>query len=134
VIELSGDVYPELREQRQHVTSQLGLEEERFGLTLDRGLGKLSKLLTEREEISGADAFSLYDTHGFPVELTIDLVRQRRASSARRWPRNTRRGWRNRRSVPAPPQKDPSRAGLGDRSPEAILVPHENPPNASKRS
>jgi alanyl-tRNA synthetase len=77
VIELSGEVYPELREQRQHVTSQLGLEEERFGLTLDRGLGKLSKLLADREEISGADAFSLYDTHGFPVELTIDLVRQR---------------------------------------------------------
>jgi alanyl-tRNA synthetase len=54
-----------------------GLEEERFGLTLDRGLGKLSKLLADREEISGADAFSLYDTHGLPVELTIDLVRQR---------------------------------------------------------
>lgn len=77
VIERSGDVYPELREQRQHITSQLGLEEERFGLTLDRGLGKLSKLLADREEISGADASSLYDTHGFPVELTIDLVRQR---------------------------------------------------------
>ena len=77
VIELSGEVYPELREQRQHVASQLGLEEERFGLTLDRGLGKLSKLLADWEEISGADAFSLYDTHGLPVELTIDLVRQR---------------------------------------------------------
>jgi alanyl-tRNA synthetase len=76
VVELCGDVYPELGEQRQYVTGQLALEEERFGRTLNRGLRKLTSLLADRRELSGADAFSLHDTHGFPMELTIDLVRQ----------------------------------------------------------
>lgn len=120
VVELCGDVYPELRERRQHVTSQLALEEERFGLTLDRGLKKLSKLLAEGRELSGADAFSLYDTHGFPVELTTDIVRQ---SGGMLSP-----GFTEEFQARMAEQKERSRTaaagtfkgGLGDRSPEAV--------------
>jgi alanyl-tRNA synthetase len=120
VVELCGDVYPELREQRQHVTSQLAVEEERFGLTLDRGLRKLTKLLANRQELSGADAFSLYDTHGFPVELTIDLVRQRGGTLSPTFTEEFQAKMAEQKERSRTAAAGIFKGGLGDRSPEAV--------------
>jgi alanyl-tRNA synthetase len=120
VVELCGDVYPELREQREQVTSQLALEEERFGRTLDRGLRNLTRLLADRREVSGADAFSLYDTHGFPMELTVDLVRQSGGTLSPDFAKEfqARMAEQRRRSRTA--AAGLFKGGLGDRSVEAV--------------
>jgi alanyl-tRNA synthetase len=79
VVELMGDTYPELREQRSAITKWLSAEEEVFGRTLDRGLGLLEELIEQaraqgREGIAAQDAFTLHDTFGFPFELTTELA------------------------------------------------------------
>jgi alanyl-tRNA synthetase len=120
VVEFCGDVYPELREQRQHVTSQLALEEERFGLTLDRGLRRLTKLLASRQELSGADAFSLYDTHGFPMELTIDLVRHSGGALSPTFTGEFQARMAEQQERSRTAAAGIFKGGLGDRSPEAV--------------
>lgn len=73
-----GDVFPEIIERRSHVELLIKNEEESFLLTLDRGIEKFETLsLTEQTIISGADAFQLYDTFGFPLDLTELLARER---------------------------------------------------------
>jgi alanyl-tRNA synthetase len=76
VTEQMGDAYPELVEQREQVARILGAEEERFGETLERGM-KLFEEAAERGDISGEDAFTLQATYGFPIELTVELARER---------------------------------------------------------
>jgi alanyl-tRNA synthetase len=76
VIEQMGDVYPELRENRRQVAEALSTEEERFSQTLARGL-RLFDEVAGGDGISGADAFRLHDTYGFPLELTQELARER---------------------------------------------------------
>jgi alanyl-tRNA synthetase len=76
VIDQMGAVYPELVQSRKDVHAVLTAEEERFSLTLARGL----KLFEERatgDVVTGDDAFLLHDTYGFPVELTTELARER---------------------------------------------------------
>ncbi|HQZ46805.1 MAG TPA: alanine--tRNA ligase, partial [Usitatibacteraceae bacterium] len=73
-----GDAYPELREAEGRVTATLRQEEERFGETLENGLAILeSALAGGRRELDGETAFKLYDTYGFPVDLTADIGRER---------------------------------------------------------
>jgi alanyl-tRNA synthetase len=73
-----GQAFPELGRAQALITETLQLEEERFRKTLDRGL-KLLDEATERlgdgEPLSGAVAFKLYDTYGFPLDLTQDILR-----------------------------------------------------------
>jgi len=74
-----GHVYPELRQRRDFIEKVITLEETRFEETLTTGLeiidSVLSKSATKKaEKVSGADAFKLYDTYGFPVELTREIV------------------------------------------------------------
>jgi alanyl-tRNA synthetase len=76
VIAQMGDAYPELVEHRDQVARILGAEEERFGETLERGM-KLFEEAAERGAISGEDAFTLQATYGFPIELTVELARER---------------------------------------------------------
>src|SRR6476619_3548392 len=77
VIEQMKDGYPELEEHREEIHRILTAEEERFGKTLERGL-RLFEEVTEKDEvISGEDAFRLHDTYGFPLELTLELARER---------------------------------------------------------
>lgn len=76
VIETHREAYPELCEQRGVVLDELASEEKRFGRTVARGARRLNRLLTEKDRIDGRDGFALYDTHGFPPELTVDLVHQ----------------------------------------------------------
>jgi alanyl-tRNA synthetase len=76
VIEQMGDAYPELAEHRDQIHRILGAEEERFGETLERGM-KLFEEAAARGAISGDDAFTLQATYGFPIELTVELARER---------------------------------------------------------
>ncbi len=75
---LMGDAYPILREQRATVERALKAEEERFAETLDAGMRIFNDVAARSHgTIPGADAFRLYDTYGFPLDLTQDMARER---------------------------------------------------------
>ncbi|GLR70679.1 alanine--tRNA ligase [Agaribacter marinus] len=73
-----GNAYPELVEQKALIEKVLKLEEEQFSNTLSRGMGMLTDALKglEGKKIPGDVAFKLYDTYGFPVDLTNDVARE----------------------------------------------------------
>jgi alanyl-tRNA synthetase len=73
-----GAAYPELRQNRERVAGVLRQEEERFAETLENGMGVLESALASGEKLlDGETAFRLYDTFGFPVDLTADICRER---------------------------------------------------------
>ncbi len=73
-----GDAYPELREAASRVTDVLRQEEERFGETLEHGMQILNAALSSgMKTLDGETAFKLYDTYGFPLDLTADVCRER---------------------------------------------------------
>jgi alanyl-tRNA synthetase len=79
VINLMGDYYTELRTQRTRISDVLSLEEQKFSLTLNTGLALLNDLLQNLQQrgqtvVPGEEVFKLYDTHGFPVELTEEIA------------------------------------------------------------
>lgn len=79
VIEKMGGHYTELRTQRNRIVEILSLEEKKFSQTLNTGLLLLTELLSDLKQkqhtvIPGEDVFKLYDTHGFPVELTEEIA------------------------------------------------------------
>ena len=79
VAAVMGDAYPELRAEEQRIAEVIRTEEERFGETLDRGLVLLdeatAKLKAEKKKtLPGEVAFRLYDTYGFPLDLTEDIL------------------------------------------------------------
>ena len=81
VIEQNKVAYPELVEKQDYIIKVVKLEEERFNATIDAGLGILSTLISNAKsanvsQISGADAFKLYDTFGFPVDLTREIAEE----------------------------------------------------------
>ena len=70
--------YPELKEQEAKIKSTILKEEERFKLTLDNGYKLIGELLeSDNKEITGKDAFRLYDTFGFPYELTKEIAQEK---------------------------------------------------------
>jgi len=73
-----GDAYPELRSAKKRVAETLKQEEERFAETLENGMGVLESALASGEKLlDGETVFRLYDTFGFPVDLTADICRER---------------------------------------------------------
>ncbi len=74
-----GDAYPELRKQQAQAEAALLAEEEQFARTLDNGMQILEEALAglEGSEIPGEVVFKLYDTYGFPLDLTNDIARER---------------------------------------------------------
>jgi alanyl-tRNA synthetase len=73
-----GDAYPELRSSKSRVSDVLKQEEERFAETLENGMGVLESALASGEKLlDGETVFRLYDTFGFPVDLTADIARER---------------------------------------------------------
>ena len=82
VADIMGEAYPELVRHSQHISRVIKAEEEGFGATLDRGL-ELFQEVAEKvikqagEKISGEDAFKLYDTYGFPLDLTVLMAREK---------------------------------------------------------
>ena len=81
VIGQNEGAYPELREKYDYILKVITLEEERFNATIDAGLGILSGLVEAakaegKTTLSGADTFKLYDTFGFPVDLTREIAEE----------------------------------------------------------
>lgn len=79
VIKENKDGYPELEENQDYILKVLTTEEEKFNKTIDQGLGILEKMKKACEEkgikiLSGLDAFTLYDTYGFPIDLTKEIL------------------------------------------------------------
>ncbi len=77
----SGDAYPELKEKADYIRKVLSLEEERFDTTIDQGLSILDSLISKAKEnaesvIDGAEVFKLYDTFGFPIDLTREIAEE----------------------------------------------------------
>ena len=73
--------YPELRERQDYITKVIRVEEENFAKTIDSGLKIFGDMLSEHKAkgestFSGADAFKLYDTYGFPIDLTLEMVEE----------------------------------------------------------
>jgi alanyl-tRNA synthetase len=78
LVEVMADAYPELITKRDLVERALRGEEERFGETLEQGMRIFDEVAARSgDAIPGADAFKLYDTYGFPVDLTADIARER---------------------------------------------------------
>ncbi|NLF38458.1 alanine--tRNA ligase [bacterium] len=75
-----GHQYPALRERKNHVEMLITVEEERFEETLSKGIDLFRDLAARsdaaRRQVSGADAFKLYDTYGFPIDITQDMARE----------------------------------------------------------
>ena len=79
VIHENEGQYPDLREKQTYITKVIRTEEENFGRTIDGGMKIFSDLLAEHKQkpekiFSGADAFRLYDTFGFPIDLTMEMA------------------------------------------------------------
>ena len=77
-----GDAYPEIKERQTHCIQVIKAEEEGFGRTLDKGIELFEEIAAKlqqqgRNMISGSDAFKLYDTFGFPLDLTELMARER---------------------------------------------------------
>lgn len=73
VVEIMRDFYPYLEEKQEYVSKIIKIEEEKFLKTLTSGENKLNDMLKNKNSLSGEDAFKLYDTFGFPIELTEEI-------------------------------------------------------------
>ncbi len=82
LVQVMGDAYPELVEKQQFVEKTLKEEEQQFARTLENGMSILEKAIQELdgEIIPGETVFRLYDTYGFPVDLTADVAREHELS------------------------------------------------------
>ena len=87
VIEVMGDSYSEIKDKKSHIKNVIKAEEDSFGQTLDKGLDVFENILNhlsnEKDEkllISGDDAFKLYDTYGFPLDLTKLMAKEKNIS------------------------------------------------------
>ncbi len=83
IIDQYGEYYPELREQAAVIKDELDREEKQFGMALERGTREFNKLIDKvpdfvtNKQISGKNAFNLYQTYGFPIELTVEMAREK---------------------------------------------------------
>ncbi len=77
IVDIYKEAYPELTERREEITLVIKSEEERFLTTLEKGLVQLEEMTKSRKVISGEDAFRLYDTYGFPIELTTEIAKEK---------------------------------------------------------
>jgi len=79
LVDVMGHAFPELKEKQSHIEKVIQAEESSFNETLDRGLevfSRITKILSPGEVIKGDDAFKLYDTYGFPLDLTELIARE----------------------------------------------------------
>ena len=82
VIHVSGEAYPELVEKQELIKKVISIEEERFSQTLDQGIEIIGSYMDEMERsgaktLSGDKAFKLYDTYGFPLEVTQEILEEK---------------------------------------------------------
>lgn len=82
VIRESKDGYPELADKKEYILKLIATEEENFGKTIDQGLNILNEMMEEMKQegakvLSGENTFKLYDTYGFPIDLTIEILEEK---------------------------------------------------------
>lgn len=82
ILEIYGEQYPNLLEKQNEISETIEAEERKFGQTLKRGLRELEKMVSMCQRVnvsmvSGEDAFKLYDTYGFPLDLTIEIAKEK---------------------------------------------------------
>lgn len=70
------DDYSHLIKNKNHILEELNKEESRFLETLDKGIVLFNKITRDKEELSGADSFLLYQSYGFPIEMTLELAKE----------------------------------------------------------
>ena len=85
VIKVSGEAYPELVEKESYIKKVIRIEEEKFNETIDQGSERLSSYIDElnknnEKTLSGENAFKLYDTYGFPIDLTQEILEEEHLS------------------------------------------------------
>ena len=105
VIEGSRDGYPELEEKKDFIFNVLTQEENKFNKTIDQGLGILAEMTAKMEAeqtttLSGADAFKLYDTYGFPIDLTKEILEEKGMQVMKR---DSTHPWKFRERLPVQP-------------------------------
>ena len=76
VVENYGEAYPDLVKNKAKIIDTIKKEEERFAKTLDRGYKMLDEFISAKKDIDGESAFKLYDTYGFPFELTKEIAEE----------------------------------------------------------
>lgn len=76
VVDNYGEAYPDLVKNKQKIIDTIKKEEERFAKTLDRGYKLLDEFIADKKDIDGESAFKLYDTFGFPLELTKEIAEE----------------------------------------------------------
>ena len=86
VVEVSGDAYPELREKQDYIKKIISIEEEKFDNTIDQGTQMIEKYIKDMKDsgnkvLDGEIVFKLYDTYGFPPELTQEILEEVGASA-----------------------------------------------------
>ena len=77
VIKIMGSVYPEIKNRETSITRELSAEENKFSQTIAKGLKEFSKFFDKNKNLCGADAFFLYESYGFPLELTCELAAEK---------------------------------------------------------
>ena len=78
IVEKYKEAYPNLADRQTHIENEVSQEEAKFRKTLERGMKEFEKVSTD--EISGYDAFMLFSTYGFPIELTLELAKEKGVS------------------------------------------------------
>jgi alanyl-tRNA synthetase len=76
-IEQFKDIYPKLEEQKENILKTIEDEEKKFNQTIKNGLKILEEILQEKSELTGEDAFTLYETYGFPIEITKEILKEK---------------------------------------------------------
>ena len=76
VVDNYGEAYPDLVKNKAKIIDTIKKEEERFNKTLDRGYKLLDEFIVNKKDIDGENAFKLYDTYGFPLELTKEIAEE----------------------------------------------------------
>ena len=76
VVDMYGEAYPDLVKNKAKIVDVIKKEEERFAKTLDRGYKMLDEFIADKKDIDGESAFKLYDTYGFPFELTREIAEE----------------------------------------------------------
>jgi len=77
IVSKYGEIYSNISDRKEEVKEVMKKEEEKFEKTLEKGLSVIGKMLAEKKELSGEDAFDLYQSYGFPLELTEEIATER---------------------------------------------------------
>ena len=70
-------IYPNLEKEKEHILRVIDEEERKFNQTIENGLKILEEMLEEKSQITGQDAFTLYETYGFPIEITEEILKEK---------------------------------------------------------